>query len=480
MYRVEMYKVELLVALIYIAVVYAINHFSLFSINAYMGAVAFAIPPLVGLYERFQQGSEQKRKIKKLTNKVFKIVKNISDIEYDEKNIIKDILNTTMDFVPINIIDWVVHEIQPKDQITADVFYVVMCWQLVKDAGLYEDTKKQLRDKLDEKISERADNSSENIDFQTKIKVALCNIESGLAFDKDCDISQLDDSVWEQFLKKYSQLGHVILILNLDKERASEAHKILRKLVNQGKIHSDSVVQSLAGTDHVKGDIDAFILYINNIQRNDKFESTISLIKHIKLPKENRDGIFYSRRLVFLPAAQRTSQDLIDKLIKPCFAEGEVIDGFVAVEKIGDDSQWVRFPTEIHESWSEHLKNGWNNLNAIASDSEITTKSESNKDKTTAAEILSILPLNIFIPDATKKVKEFIEDNFNKLKQKHNIRELHDWASVNEDELRNTLIALDEEQKEQNGGRRIARDEKWAEHVSNIIKQVKEYQSALT
>ena len=457
----------------------ALNYFPLPIVIIILGGVNFSLIFVKDWYRARLLRYEVKRKAKKLTNKVFKIVKNISDIEYDEKNIIKDILNTTMDFVPINIIDWVVHEIQPKDQITADVFYVVMCWQLVKDAGLYEDTKKQLRDKLDEKISERADNSSENIDFQTKIKAALYNIESGLAFDKDCDISQLDDSVWKQFLKKYSQLGHVILILNLDKERASEAHTILRKLVNQGKIRSDSVVQSLAGTDHVKGSIDAFILYTNNIQRNDKFESTISLMHHVDAKSYSINKANYARKVLFLPAGKWTSQDIIDKLIKPCFAEGEVIKVCVGVKNI-NDVKLARFPTEIQEGWSEHLKNGWNNLNAIASDSEITTKSESNKDKTTAAEILSILPLNIFIPDAPQNVRDFIEDNFNKLKQKHNIREFHDWASVNEDELRNTLIALDEAQKKKSGKKRMAIDKKWEEYVGTIIKQVKEYQSALT
>ena len=472
MYRVETYKVELLAALIYLAVVSAVDYFSIFIMNAYMGAFALAIPPLVGSYKRFQQRREQKRKIKKLMNKVFKTVKNISDIECNEKSIIKDILNTTMDFVPINIIDWVVHEIQPNDLITADVFYVVMCWKLIENTDLDDDVKKQLREKLDEKISERTDNSSENIDFQTKIKVALYNIESGLAFDKDCDISQLEDSIWNQFLKKYSRLNYIIWGLDLDVKKTSEEYEMLRKFVNQGKVHSTLVAKALGGSDRVKGSIDAFVLYMNKIQNNPKFESTISLIKHIKLPRENTDGIFYSRRLVFLPAAQRTSQDLIDKLIKPCFAEGEVIDGFVAVEKIGEN-QWVRFPTEIQEGWTENLKNGWKNLNARASNSEITTLNEVNKNEIAIAEILSVLPLNVFIPDAPKNVKEFIVVNYDELKSTHNIKRLEDWASVNEDDLKNTLIELDTKQKEESGKSRIASNENWEKHVGNIVKKVK-------
>lgn len=294
--------------------------------------------------------------------------------------------------------------------------------------------------------------------------------------------TQSGDSDIDRLLGKYSPSVNLILAANFSEQQKEESIRSLRVLIKDGKISYDSILSayktSVVASKKFSGGVDIFYLYVNLLHRGTNSFPFKKLCSQFEMFVGNSvmlGNSHYHLRILFLPAGLYSPSTFVEEVIEDQYSGVSPI-GFIGVRKIGD-SKFSMFPNAKVSSWSQKTADGWDLLaNMAGSDVE----GEIVLNELTVEGVLSILPINVFIPNEKQGVRDFIVSNYEIIKKDLKISKLSDWGFTNPEDLGKKLRKLDEVEKDKGIRTNCLKSaSKWTTVATEIISEAKKYSDAL-
>jgi len=287
------------------------------------------------------------------------------------------------------------------------------------------------------------DLSGGDLQFLWGVYRILCNSERSITIDLDNipDKTFLETDCFEtKFINKYLQKEALISKLTSKSETLNDYRKTLSRLIELGKLDKYGIHQIITGqTDKIERtltDKTYYFVLINELQKGNDFKDKIKnqLLKgeHIVYAADGWlgiDGGMFSL-LLAITKDDCPTKEFYDKYVKNAYKDVDT-EGWLSIHKakfLGDTIFKKRY---ISRKPSEKA------LRAIKVKNVFTTGKKSMKlvfrdnlieTYLTTNELLSVLPLNLLLPDLCTEKKDILIENNEEIKSKFGISRLTDWA----------------------------------------------------
>ena len=306
------------------------------------------------------------------------------------------------------------------------------------------------------------------------------NIVNFEDIDKDMDFFK-DGCFKELFINKYVQKEALIKLITTEKKIIEDYKNTLSELYNYGRLNKYGIHKSLNGLDNdvesILTDKIHYFVLMNEIQKDSTFKK--SIINNL----EDDDFIVYSGMMNLYPGMfslvlALNKRDISTKIFYEKYIEKsyhEINDeGWFSIHKAKFDTDSIcktRYNRDISLGALKAIKS----KNAFLAGKKIVTvklKEQLIESFLTTDQLLSVLPLNLFLPDLESTKKKILIEKNEEIKTKFNISKLTDWANT---EFTNNEIA------------KYIRDSYfplddlnvWEQNVNKIVKKTKEIKTAL-
>jgi hypothetical protein len=291
----------------------------------------------------------------------------------------------------------------------------------------------------------------------------------------------------EELTAKYSKTFNLSFKLKLEKRQSEEFRRTLSILIRDGKLSVKQLENELKdriGAELQKKAISskAFLVLSNIFQRIPEVENVLNRFPHVKysFPNPSRlpDNIKYiSTRIIFPSSTFQDAKEFLQNEIRPLIPDERINDGFIAIIPI-EGTELYSIPENSDDITKSHLKDGFESVTAYKTGVSFDMTElylETMQDDINVDEVLANIPFNIFVPNLSEKIKNFLISKYEELKSKFNITRLSDWANINIDDLKVFLVELDIKRDKQ----RLHTDEKWEKVAKKIIEQAIKHRDAL-
>lgn len=312
----------------------------------------------------------------------------------------------------------------------------------------------------------------------------LCKDDVTSITDDPSDTDFMDtDCFRNRFVRKYVHKTEVIQELKTEQNELEEYRSTLAKLYENGRLNEFGLHQLVTDIDEYTSlaltDQTHYLILSNEIQYDESFKEIITDAverdgHEIYSGSLNVSGGLYSLSLAVCDDDYST-REFFTKYVEPALNQTEN-DGWLSVHRSIMDGESIFREQYNTKEPSKNAKQGMKSRNVLITGERSTTinlKQELIESYLTTDELLSVLPLNLFLPDLPSEKKEKLVEHNDEIKEKFGVTQLTDWAHPNHtpDEigrfLQQNYFPTDSEQD-------------WVNNAEAIIERAKEVSEALS
>jgi len=311
-----------------------------------------------------------------------------------------------------------------------------------------------------------------------------CKNSNDFSLDNVDDDSFLDDECFiRNFKREYFKKYQFIDEITTKKENLEDYKNTLVKLYENGSLNKYGIHKIVSEIEdeeieQVIQDKYYYFIVINKIHTNTDFKKRIKAEIRNSGDKVYDGSLFLGEgRFSLLVAVTKNdynTKKFYDKFVKNIFTN---IDkrGIVSVHKcmfFGEKIQKKKkFKPPLHPYFRKAIS-ARDIFNTGSKTVKISFKERLIETYLSMDELLTVLPLNIFLPKLKSEKKEILIENNQEIKEEFNINKLTDWSNPNhtKEEIAEFLVSnyfLDDSL------------DKWKENVEKIINEAKEVSKAL-
>lgn len=449
-----------------------------------IGALFLFFDPMSDAIEEYKKSKRKREGIESRLKPILKFLKTRANLDLEIKPLINSIESSEIDYSrQDSIIVFVINHLDNIDQIKKDAIILsALCNEIENEpdilkSGTYKTAVAAIFEKYD------------FIGLDEGAKTIITYYENFINGRKlQSNILNLDfQSKTDELTRKYNKTYNLSFRLKLERDQSEEFRRTLSILIRDGKLNVKQLEQSLK--ERISSELQkravkskAFLVLSQKFQNIPEVQRALDRFPHVKYsyPKASRlpDNIEYvSTRIIYPSSAFQNAQDFLESEIKPFITEDKINDGFIAIIPI-EGTELYSIPENSDDIKKNHLKEGFEAVAAYKTGVAIDMTElymESLKDEINVDEVLSNIPINIFVPNLSDSRKNFIINNYDNLKGKFNVQRLLDWANINANDLKDYLIELDSNRHKQ----RLYKDENWGEVAVKIIEQAVKHRDAM-
>lgn len=449
-----------------------------------IGGLFLFYDPLSNSAKQLRARNKKKKEIQSQLKPVLNFLKQQADLKLDEEKLLKSIGASEIDYYrKDSIIVFVTNSIEELNQVQKDaIILTALCEEIeangdILKSGVYKTAIASIFEKYD------------FIELDDGAKTIIKYYENYLNGNKlQTEIDQLDfKSKTDELTRKYNKTYNLSFKLKLEKEQSEEFRRTLSILIKDGKLNVKQLEKNLK--ERVKSELQkravkskAFLVLSQKFQNIPEVRHALDRFPHVRYsyPKPSRlpENIEYvSTRIIYPSSAFQDAEDFLKNEIEPFIPPDKINEGFIAVLPI-EGTELFTIPENADDIEKSHLKEGFESVAAYKTGISIDMTElymESMKDEINVDEVLSNIPINIFVPNLSESRKNFLIDNYDSLKDKFNVSRLADWANINSDDLKEFLIELDLNR----GKKRLYKDENWEEVAKSIVEQAIKHRDAM-
>ena len=220
------------------------------------------------------------------------------------------------------------------------------------------------------------------------------------------------------------------------------------------------------------------IVIINKFQKLDSVKRALAKFPRIQMgrltphnfPPETQ---FLSMSMIYPKTNYKTPGEFLEREIISRVPEKDRKDGFAAVFSI-EITEAATYPKVDNEIASDFMRKSFSAVNYLATGQIkgiYELLSEFAVSSVSIAEILAVIPFNIFVPDLSDDARNFIIDQYSDIQSKFHIESLLDWAEVMPKELALELTNRD--------STKYISDNEWVKVASKICAEARKHVDAL-
>lgn len=291
------------------------------------------------------------------------------------------------------------------------------------------------------------------------------------------------DCFQKKFVHGYIHKEQVISKLTSQHEELSEYRNTLSQLYDSGKLSKFGIQQALIELEeelsYVLTDKTHYFVLMNELQqdteiKDDIIESVESDGNDVYTGSLNLSGGMYSLLLCVCEESWGTSE-FYERFLKEPY-ERYPDDGFLTVHRAKFEGESVFRKRYENTDPSPNVLRGIQSKNLLTTGEKAATVNLREKlieSHLSTDELLSVLPLNLFLPDLPSDKKEILVENNEEIKRKFDIDQLTDWAYPNSNPeeiggyLNREYFPEDSE-------------DEWIENAEKIIDEAKSVEEALS
>ncbi|GGK20595.1 hypothetical protein GCM10007962_13400 [Yeosuana aromativorans] len=449
-----------------------------------IGSLFLFYDPLSSAAKQLRARKKKRKQIQGQLKPVLIFLRQKANLNLNEDDLLKAIENSEIDYYrKDSIIVFVINSIQTIDQVQKDaIILTALCSEIENEgdilkSGVYKTAIASIFEKYD------------FIELDDDAKTIVKYYDNYLKGNKlQDDVGEIDfSSKTDELTRKYNKTYNLSFKLKLEKEQSEEFRRTLSILIKDGKLNVQQLEKSLK--ERVKSELQkravkskAFLVLSQKFQNIPEVRRALDRFPHVRYsyPKPSRlpENIEYvSTRIIYPSSALQDAEDFLKNEIEPFIPTDKINEGFIAVLPI-EGTELFTIPENADDIVKSHLKDGFESVAAYKTGISIDMTElymESLKDEINVDEVLSNIPINIFVPNLSESRKNFLIDNYDALKNKFNISRLADWANINPDDLKDFLIELDNQRDK----KRLYKDENWGEVAISILEKAVKHRDAM-
>ena len=269
--------------------------------------------------------------------------------------------------------------------------------------------------------------------------------------------------------------------LTTERQEIRNYKQTLSRLYREGKLNQFGIKQIVSGLKAeiktARTDKTHFFFFMNQLQRESDIKS------NIRSSIERAGGSTYRTKFDIENSYYSTFMAVVDgdkeleafheAHIEPHYKETET-DGWLSVHKVKLEGSILKRRYEETQP-SDNAKRAIARTNILSEGQEVVTLDLEDKlieSYLSTDELLTVLPLNLFLPDLASEKRDILIENNEEIKTEFSISKLTDWANPTNppSEIANFLQS-----------NYFPKDSKkeWEENVGRIIDRAKEINQAL-
>lgn len=363
------------------------------------------------------------------------------------------------------------------------VFLTVLCNESDKESNPAEISLYKQR--ISE-ILEKYDFAHLNEDSKMILKY-FYNYENDKSLEEDAE-SIDNKEVFDRLTKKYCRSLNIAFHMALEKDQAEEFRKTLAILIGRGKLSlkqlkKDVITRMNKEIEKKQKTAQAYLLLANKFHYIPEVVASIEKFPNIKIGTKYAIGLpeavkYLHMRIVYPTDNYKDAGDFLKKEILPNIPKSKINDGFIAIIPI-EGTEIYSYPVRKDEIKDAKVKESFESVSAIKTGMPYVMADLLVNDldaDVPIEDILSIIPFNIFVPDISQRARNFIIDNYEKIKREFSVNTLFDWADVRQAALGRKLISLD---KGSGSRKRVAKDETWNMTARKVVEEAKKHRNAV-
>ncbi|WP_248895374.1 hypothetical protein [Haloplanus halobius] len=434
---------------------------------------------ILGQYNTIQEKFEtykKNRRIERRQKKFDKILRKFEDRFEDS------ILNFEGAEPSENLIDYCDGVFPEEYEQYLHIFYVYLAEEAEFDLNHFE------RNSLDDSIIsfcrgfDLRNPTDETVQTAWGIHSVLCTTSTEISFDNaSADVFDYD-CLDERFIRKYVEKERLISELTSERQEIRNYKQTLSTLYQNGKLNEFGIKQILSGFENeiktARTDKTHFLILMNQLQHDSDIQSKIE--DSVKSDGGSTYSIYlrisnsyYSSFLAVVDGDEDISE-FYETHVEPYYQETEA-DGWLSVHKAKFEGSILERRYEETQP-SDNAKKAIARTNILAEGQEVVKLNLEDKlieSYLSTDELLTVLPLNLFLPDLSSEKRETLIQNNEDIKEEFNISKLTDWANPNyppseiADYLQRTYFPEDSQQE-------------WEQNVQTVVQRANEVNQALT
>lgn len=400
-----------------------------------IGVIALnVLPHYDGLQQRWKTAKHRSRIQKRTANL------NAELAAYDEY--FQHDLFVLSDYAGDNLVEYIEDSLSPnqRNHLVPLLIYLLEECEFAFENHERTTLKETLRNELHG--FSLVDPSTENLQQAWIVYQLLCTHEtSSLTMSlPDAEFIQ-SECFRERFVRPYLQKEKVIAELTSKQKELAEYRMTLSKLYEDGKLNKFGLQQVLADIEvdsaMVLTDQTYFFILINELQHDSSIKEDITdaveMDGHIIYKGLlGVSGGMYSLLLVVCDE-QLSSPEFYAEYIEAAYSVVES-DGWLSIHRAKFEGERVFKKKYRTKEPSVNARKGMKTTNVFISGEQSSTvglQEELIESYLTTDELLSVLPLNLYLPDLPSEKKERLIQNNESIKERFGISHLTDWAHSN-------------------------------------------------
>jgi len=448
------------------------------------GSLFLFYNPLSKAVSTYTAKKKKRKKIQNQLKPVLRFLKQQVNLNLDTAQLLNAIDSSEIDFFrKDSIIVFVINSVESLNQVQKDaIILITLCNEIENEVDIL---KSESYKTAVSAIFEKYNFIELDEGAKTIIKYYY-NYLNGKSLQTEA--SEIDFwSITDQVTRKYNKTYNLSFRLKLERDQSEEFRRTLSILIKDGKLNIKQLEKSLQ--DKIKVELQdiaikskAFLVLSQKFQNIPEIQQALDRFPHVKFPPPKPSRLpgsikYVSTRIIYPSSAFQDAEDFLMNEIAPLIPPDRMNDGFIAVIPI-EGTELYSIPENADYFEKSYLIDGFESIAAYKTGLSIDMAElymECMKTEIHVDEVLCNIPINIFVPTLSEKIKNFLISNYDNLKTKFNITRLADWADINNDDLRNYLIELDANR----GKQRLYKDENWQVLANTIIYQSIKHREAM-
>lgn len=440
------------------------------------------IVPILGEFDRIKnkwEAFEKRNKIEKRTNEFNKVWFKFEKLFEEDFLEIKDVGEKE------NLIEYAKTVIPPEKDVYLKIFYFYLKEMAPFDLNNFEKTI--LGNEITFAVQDFSlrDPTESNLKFAWGIYRILCSdIERKIDLNNFGTVEFLGDECFKKkFISKYVKKEEIISKLTSERKKLEDYRRTLSRLLESGKLDKYGIHKVIEGVNEeiekVLADRTHYFILINELQHNSDIKKRISdsLSRDGQLVYSGSLSLGNSRYSLLLGVSEDDlkTKEFYERYIKESY-ESIDTEGWLSVHKAKFEGESIFKKRYIAKDPSKGALSAISFKNVLTTGEKaikISLKEKLIETYLTTDELLSVLPLNLFLPDLDSRKKNILIENNENIKSRFGISKLTDWAYTPHttkeiaEFLRDKYFPSDS-------------IDLWEENVNKIVKEAKKIKDAIT
>lgn len=310
----------------------------------------------------------------------------------------------------------------------------------------------------------------------------LCDQAEPYDFDPEDESFMETDCFSQNFIHEYLHKQSIISQLTSQHEEEAEYRNTLAQLYDSGKLSKFGIQQALVEIEeelnYVLTDKTHYFILINDSMKDTELiddikDGVLAEGEDVYKGSIMFDGGMSSLTLCICDESWET-EEFYNKFVKDSF-ENHQADGVLSIHRAKFEGGSIFKQRYVDSEPSQRILKGIETRGLLTTGEIAATLNLREKlieSYLSTDELLSVLPLNLFLPDLPSEKKETLMENNEKIKAKYDINQLTDWAypSYTAEEIGQFLhqhYFQDDSEEE------------WIENTEQIIEKAKQIDAAL-